>query len=219
MKRQHRILYALLLLALCLSVSACWAAQEPAGTGSGAAGEETPTPPPEPLHLDELNVEFAAYGRDVDKLLSLRADFPWALTDALERQGVTVDQVGVTFGTSGAATVTAMRGGAVQIAFLPAEDYYPFRTGIVAAVEEGVTPELSLGLAVVAATDDPGADERLTEALRAALPDLAPVLASYTSDVAKGRYSCDADRLDQLGLLYEQSAAANRHEDELLKES
>lgn len=207
MKRLCALLTALLL-------TACGAPAEPPQTGDGppvggqtqAGGAESAKPP---FRLDELNVEFAAAGRDTDALLSLRADFPWALTDALERQGVTVGSVNVTFGTSGEATVSAMRSGMVQLAFLPAEDYYPYRTGILVAVEEGVTPDLSLGLLVTAATEDPAADERLADALRAALPDLAPALASYTGTAAKGRYSSDLERLEQLSLLYEQSRAAD----------
>lgn len=204
-----------LLALLCLCLSACFAAA-PAQDGGGAetaggaqsdpAGGAEPEKPP--LSFEELNVEFSAAGHDTDALLSLRADFPWALTDALERQGVTVGRVNVTFGTSGEATVSAMRDGAVQLAFLPAEDYYPFRTGILVAVEEGVTPELSLSLAAAAVTEDPAADARLAEALRAALPELAPTLASYTGTAAMGRYSFDQERLDQLSALYEQTAAA-----------
>ena len=187
---RRRYLPALLLAALCLTLAACARAEQPDG------GENTGTPvldgpvedldgaADEPLKIDALNVEFAAAGHDEDALLALQRDFPAALIEALDARAVEVGSVSVTFGTSGEAMETAMRSGAVQLAFLPAEDYFPYRGGMIVAHEDLPDGELSAsaGLAVAAASDDAHADERFTEALRAALRDLAPVLAPYTGD-------------------------------------
>ncbi len=171
----------------------------------------SPVAPPEPLRLASLNVEFAVGGRDPAVLLALRDTFPPLLIDALSEQNVTLDSAAVTFGTSGEATQLAMRSGAVQLAFLPAEDYFPYRGGLIVAAEAGGAPDLSLGLIVAAASDDAAADERLADALRAALPALRSALASYTGEAAAGAYGYDAAVLEQLGALYEAQSAQDVH--------
>lgn len=210
----RRYLSALLLAALCLLLAACARAGQPGGAENAeppAAGDPAEDPgaaTDEPLKLGVLNVEFAAAGHEEDALLALQKDFPAALTEALDAQAVEVGSVSVTFGTSGEATQTAMRDHAVQLAFLAAEDYFPYRGGMIVAHEDLPDEELSVstGLIVAAASDDAHADGRFTEALRAALDGLAPALASYTGDSAAGRYVFDAERLEAIGRLYEESA-------------
>lgn len=212
----RRRLSVLLLAALCLTLAACAAR---AGTPVGVENDKSPAPdgpaeepdavPDEPVRIDALNVEFAAAGHDEDALLALQEDFPAALTEALGAQTVEVGSVSVTFSTSGEAAQTAMRSGAVQLAFLPAEDYFPYRGGMIVAHEDLPEAELSvsMGLVVAAASEDAHADERFTGALRAALGELAPVLAPYTGDGAAGRYAFDAERLEAIQTLYEESEA------------
>lgn len=206
-----RVLALLLSAALCLGLAAC-------RRQSPDAPSDTPddpivdpgVPADEPLRLDALNVEFAVGDRDPDMLLALQREFPQALRDALARQLVEVDSVTVTFGPSGEATESALQNGAVQLAFLSAEDYFPYRSGMVVAVEQGEGPDLTLGLVVSAVSDDDAADERLAEALRAALPDLAELLEPYTSEYAAGCYTYDAELLEQLSRLYDTGDAALR---------
>lgn len=205
----------LLFAALCLTLAACGRAEAPGGTENAeapAAGGSTEdsTAADDPVKLAALNVEFSAAGHDEDALLALQRDFPAALIEALDAQGVEVGSVSVTFGTSGEATQTAMRSGAVQLAFLPAEDFFPYRGGMIVAHEDLPDEELSAsaGLVAAAVSDDAHADERLAGALRAALGDLAPALASYTAAGAAGRYVFDAERLEAIGRLYEESESA-----------
>ena len=212
----RRYLSALLLAALCLTLAACADGRRPGGkedTELPAVSDPAEDPgaaADEPVRLSALNVEFAAAGHGEDTLLALQKDFPAALTEALDAQAVAVGSVRVTFGTSGEATQTAMRSGAVQLAFLPAGDYFPYRGGMIVAHEDLPDEELSVstGLAVAAASEDAHADERLTGALRAALDGLAPVLAPYTGESAGGRYVFDAERLETIGRLYEESESA-----------
>lgn len=208
----RRYLPALLLAALCLTLAACAGGKQPDGAeNAGPPALDGPVEDPgaadEPVSIDVLNVEFAAAGHGEDALLTLQRDFPAALAEALGAQGAEVGSVSVTFGTSGEATQTAMRSGAVQLAFLPAEDYFPYRGGMIVAHEDLPEEELSAsaGLIVAAASDDARADERLTGALRAALRDLAAELAPYTGAGAEGRYVFDAERLETIQRLYEES--------------
>lgn len=192
-----------LALAACLVLTACQKGAEPA---PAPADDEPTTPPVEearPLVLDSLNVEFVVDGRDPDALLSLRTDFPDALRAALERRNVTVDEIAVTFGTSGEATEAALQSGEVQLAFLSAADYYPYRSGQIVAAEQGDEPDLALGLVVSAVSDDAEADDRFADSLRDALPTLTDALASYANEP----YGYDPAQLEQLAALYEQEAA------------
>ena len=173
-----RALAALLLLTLTLS--ACGVVTPP--TDEPPVDEPPAVEEREPLRLDALNVELVAQERDTDALLALQKAFPAALQAALAAQDVTVDAVNVTFGTSGAATATALRDGAVELAFLPAESWTEAEQGVLVALERGNADDPARSVMVLAA-DEP----RLTDALRAALPALAPVLSDY----ADGGYVWD----------------------------
>ena len=179
-----------LLTALTLALAAC---------GGSAAPPDEPEPPPPPavedetIALDTLNVEFAVDGRDADALLALQKAFPAALTDALAKQNVTVETVNVTFGSSGEATETALRGGAVQLAFLSVGDYLPYRYGELVALERGGEGDDARGLVVFGS-----AEPHIIDALRAALPELAPTLASYAAEASEGVYEWDAAAAEAL---------------------
>ena len=194
-------------LSACLVLTACHKSVEPAPT---PAETEPPAPPVEeaqPLVLDSLNVEFVVDGRDPDALLTLRTDFPEALRAALERRNVSVGEIAVTFGASGEATEAALQSGEVQLAFLSAEDYYPYRSGQIVAAEQGDEPALTLGLIVAAVSDDAEADDRFADSMRDALPELTDALAPY----AAAPYGYDSAQLEQLASLYEQEAAGQVH--------
>ena len=196
-----------LALAACLMLTACQKAADPAPQ---PAEDEPATPSVEeaqPLALEQLNVEFVVDGRDPDALMELRADFPDALRAALERRNVTVGEIAVTFGTSGEATEAALQNGEVQLAFLSAEDYYPYRSGQIVAVEQGSEPALTLGLIVSAVSDDAEADDRFADSLRDALPELTDALAPY----AAAPYGYDSAQLEQLASLYELESAGQEH--------
>ena len=196
-----------LALAACLMLTACQKAADPAPQ---PAEDEPATPSVEesqPLALERLNVEFVVDGRDPDELMALRADFPEALRAALEKRNVTVGEIAVTFGTSGEATEAALQNGEVQLAFLSAEDYYPYRSGQIVAVEQGSEPALTLGLIVSAVSDDAEADDRFADSLRDALPELTDALAPY----AAAPYGYDSAQLEQLASLYELESAGHEH--------
>ena len=171
---------ALAALLLTLALSACGVVTPP--TDEPPVDEPPAVEEREPLRLDALNVELVAQERDTDALLALQKAFPAALQAALAAQDVTVDAVNVTFGTSGAATATALRDGAVELAFLPAESWTEAEQGVLVALERGNADDPARSVMVLAA-DEP----RLTDALRAALPALAPVLSDY----ADGGYVWD----------------------------
>lgn len=202
-----RRFWALLLCGcLCLALAGCRSTKYlPENSGEPQA-EPAPLPAVpetvEPIRLDTLDVEFSVGGRDVNELLKLQAAFPEAMKRALAKQHVEVGSVAVTFGTSGEATELALQNGTVQLAFLPAEDYYPYRSGMIVAVERGDVPELSLGLVVARVTDDAAADDRFAAAVRGALPALAETLSAYTGERAAGGYEFDASLLEQLSRLY-----------------
>lgn len=82
------------------------------------------------LEFETLNVELAIEGADVDSLMTLGRELGDLLEDALEAEGVDVDDVHVTFGTSPAATADALRAGNVQVAWLGARTYIDRADGI-----------------------------------------------------------------------------------------
>ena len=199
-----RLIALLLSLLLCLSLAAC-RRYLPENPGSKPEPEPAPVTEPEPVadepvQLKELNVEFAVDGRDALELLSLQGSLPDALRKALSRRNVEVETIDVTFGTSSEATVNALNSGAVQLAFLSAEDCLSRGAGTILATELSDVPELSLGVAVLSRKLD---NTAVTEALRDALPELASVLSHYTGEAAQGVYSADETRLAQLTRLYE----------------
>ena len=177
MKKRSVLLLALLCTAL---LAACQSSPPADNTETDA--EESRS-----LQLASLDAEFSADGHDTEVLLALREAFPSALRDALSAQNVTVDEVRVTFGTSAQATADALQSGTVQLAFVPAPDYRACPAGTVAAVESGGGEDASVLLFGTLSADD-AADAQFLQALRAALPDLAPALASYTGEAASGLY-------------------------------
>ncbi len=204
--------FALFLTAvLCLSLFACAKPKEPGAPSVEPPPAEEPDVPSEPLKLDTLGVEFAIGERDTDVLLALQKAFPQTFIDALAGQNAEIGAVTVTFSTSGEATEFALGSGAVQLAFLSAEDFFPYRSGLIVAAEQGGEPDLSQGLVIAAVTDDAAADDRLAEAVRAALPDLAAVLAPYTGETAAGVYAYDEEQLAALAALYEEREAEQAH--------
>lgn len=169
-----RALVLLLALALAFALAACRKAEP-----QPAAPEPSAPDAAEPLALDALDVEFSIGEREVDALLALQKAFPAALTEALAKQDVAVGTVNVTFGSSGEATSAALRLGTVQLAFLSMEDYLAFRVGEPVALERDAADEAARGVIVTGVGSD-----RFTAALRAALPDLDPVLADYAAGFA-----------------------------------
>ena len=186
-----RALAALLSLALCLALTACAKSDAPRDgdrpDAANTAQEDVNGIPVSVQINDTLHVEFVAGDRDVDELLALQSAFPQALSDALEKQGVTFDTIGVTFGTSDEATLEAIRSGAVDVGFVTAETAVAEYPDGVIAIEQGEDPDLASGVIVLgeklsAAAWNP------TAVLRAALPDLAPVLIRYTGEDQGGAY-------------------------------
>lgn len=184
-----------LLAALALLLAAC-----------RPATPEPETPPaveppsiddaPVSLSITSLEVEFAVDGRDADALLTLQKAFPSALTDALEKQKVTVGAVNLSFGASGEATLAALRLGTVQLAFLPAEYAFACRGAEIVAVERGEDGDLSRS-ALVLTLDAP----HLADALRAALGDLETTLADYALT-----YEYDEASITALRTVYEENS-------------
>ena len=106
------------------------------------APEEQPDTPEEEsvaLEFASLGVEFVIGERDSGALLELKKTFPALLKAALEAQGCTVSDVNLTFGTSAAATVQALRSGEVQLAWLPSE-VYAAEGGALHALAEEIRP-------------------------------------------------------------------------------
>lgn len=212
MKRNTRA--ALLLTALlCLLLTACGQQTEPGTPDEPSVPVSTPLVVT-PRKIGALNVEFAAGGRDVNALLALQKKFPQALTDALKKQNVEVDAVNVTFGTSDEATAAALMTGAVDIGFLPAATVMEEGMDGVAAVEQGEGPDLSLGMIVLNQNWETARVTDIAAALRAALPDLQPVLTRYAGvrlEAGENGYEehggvyvrCTDDLLDNLYRLYE----------------
>ncbi|MBQ9458727.1 MAG: hypothetical protein IJU66_02220 [Oscillospiraceae bacterium] len=196
-----RLAAFLSLLLICLALTACHR-YLPENTGQPAgAGESAPdpaAPASEPVQMRELNVEFSIGSRDAASLLTLQKEFPQALKSALGKNGVEVEAVNVTFGASGEATVSALKSGSVQIAFLSAEDAFSLSAGEPLAAENASAPELSLSVIAVSPKLDKPA---VVTALRDSLPALAPTLSRYTGEESSGMYS-DA-LLSRLAQLYE----------------
>lgn len=90
--------------------------------GKPQAEEETVPPAEEaPLRLESLAVELPKSGQDTQALLKAVRELPEALRQALADQGVEVEEVTMTVGSSPAATLQAVEEGGVDLAFLPAE--------------------------------------------------------------------------------------------------
>lgn len=106
------------LLALCLLLTACGAAPQPAAPAASSEEEAVETP----LVLEELRVEFLRSGTDKALLLRAVKELPGELKTALHEAGVTVDEVTVTMSGSSASTAQAAEEGGVDLAFLPVEE-------------------------------------------------------------------------------------------------
>lgn len=106
------------LLALCLLLTACGAAPQPAAGAASSEEEAVETP----LVLEELRVEFLRSGTDKALLLRAVKELPGELKTALHEAGVTVDEVTVTMSGSSASTAQAAEEGGVDLAFLPVEE-------------------------------------------------------------------------------------------------
>lgn len=100
-----------------------------AGLLSGCGARKTATSSAEPpikekaIHLKELNVELARTDDNLDALAKALGTLPQTLRSALKAQNVDVDAVRVTVGTSASATCEALKGGSVDLAFLPADSF------------------------------------------------------------------------------------------------
>jgi phosphonate transport system substrate-binding protein len=85
-------------------------------SGSSSAGAEPP-------RLEELRVEVSKTDGNLEALAAALPTLPEQLRGALHAQGVTVDRVRVTVGSSCAATCDALKAGGVDVAFLPADAF------------------------------------------------------------------------------------------------
>lgn len=118
-----------LLLALILLLSGCGrreeAPQEPAEEPPAADAPEAvqAITAETPLRLESLRVEVSRGGLSSERLMEAARRLPGLLKEALEACHIYADTVQVTIGSSSAATVQALNGGAVDIAVLPAEGF------------------------------------------------------------------------------------------------
>lgn len=112
----------------------------------GCGVQKQPEPPIAPLHLETLTVEFAAVNGEGTALLGALHRFPEKLRSALSENGVEVDQVQITLGTSQDATARAVGQGGVDVAFLTPEGYLVSRSGgTVQLTDPGQTALLCVG--------------------------------------------------------------------------
>ena len=114
-------LFVLLLAALLLA--GCGQRTDPAPAPSGSSPSAS-APETEALTIPELTVELP---REVDRKAARAA--MEQLPRELAAEGVTVEAVSLTFGSSHAATAEAVARGGVQLALLPAEDLVKFGGG------------------------------------------------------------------------------------------
>jgi phosphonate transport system substrate-binding protein len=114
MKNCTRLLGALLALCLC---AGCGGRQPASSSTAPSASASASAPAPSQLQLGTLNVELP---RELDTAAARTA--MERLPELLARQGVTA-QIAVTYGTSYAATATALDAGGVDAAFLPAAEF------------------------------------------------------------------------------------------------
>lgn len=99
-------------------------------TLAGCKPKEEPEPVPaepveeEPLHLEELAVEFPRNGLSTQQLTDAVKNLPELLKTCFDETGlVEVERVTVTVGSSPAATAQALKEGHIDLAFLPAETF------------------------------------------------------------------------------------------------
>ena len=134
-----------LLLALALLLSGCGRREDappdpvqdpPSGTKE--PGEPRPVSPENPLELDILRIEICRDGLGSERLMEAARTLPELLRSTLaENQSIITDTIQVTIGSSPAATVQALNGGAVDIAILPAEGFAGQETEAVLLLASG----------------------------------------------------------------------------------
>ena len=127
-----RTLAAVLVLTLCL-LSACGRRKTPEPAVSSSQEETI-------LKLDTLAVELP---RDLDTAAARKAMA--ALPELLAPEGVEVEELSVTFGTSHAATIQALEDGGVDLAFLPASDFVRLSRDAVPVLGESLRVEICAG--------------------------------------------------------------------------
>ena len=127
-----RTLAAVLVLTLCL-LSACGRRKTPEPAVSSSQEETI-------LKLDTLAVELP---RDLDTATARKAMA--ALPELLAPEGVEVEELSVTFGTSHAATIQALEDGGVDLAFLPASDFVRLSRDAVPVLGESLRVEICAG--------------------------------------------------------------------------
>lgn len=114
MRKISLILTGLLLLGL---LSGCGAKKSASSSAESSAAQE------KTLHLKTLNVELARTDDNLDALAKALGTLPETMKSALGEQGVEVKELHVTVGTSASATCEALKGGSVDLAFLPADSF------------------------------------------------------------------------------------------------
>lgn len=136
-----RIFALVLALMLVFSLAACGEQAKPDAPlpEDPASSHEVGAADPSALQLEALNIEFVIGERDAAELMALRAELPPLLTDKLADEGVTVQNIVITFGASAEATMQALQSGSVDAAFLPSEALSGFRTRLI-AVENASVP-------------------------------------------------------------------------------
>ncbi|MBQ1241984.1 MAG: hypothetical protein IIX99_02130 [Oscillospiraceae bacterium] len=199
----------LIFLCMLSLLTACAAKPQTETPPSG--GEQTQAPD-EPIVLQQLNVEFVKGERDTGALLELKKALPPLLTAALAQQGVTVESVAVTFGTSAEATARSLASGDVHIGFLPSSVYCAHPGEILAVADKVIDePSSLIGLYLPYGEQNAALLEKLTSvpwgeafskadliAAEWSVPANDEVAARYLSLLLGENYSLSLDELENL---------------------
>lgn len=201
-----RLLVFLCLLAL---LTAC--AAKPQAAPDSVGQEEAPD---EPIVLSQLNVEFVKGERSTDALLELKKALPPLLIDAFAAQGITVESVAVTFGTSAEATARSLAAGSVQIGFLPTSVACTHFGEVIAVADKEIRePSSLIGLYLPYGEQNGALLEKLTSVPWAEAFDKADLIAAEWSVPAN-----DALAARYLSLLLEENYSLSPDELEHLRE-